>query len=112
MRERDGYYSCRFAKVRFPLGVTLLTESSEQKVRHPAVVLALCETGGEFTSGQRVVPGETIGFILHPDLRYAVRGHVMWMRPVQDGTYFEFGVAFEENIPDSLWDSLAEVKAA
>lgn len=113
MQKGDGYYTCRFDKVRFPLGVTLLTESPEQKVRHPAVVVALCETGGEFASHRRVVPGQAIGFILHPDVRYAVRGRVIWTRPAQDGTQFEFGVAFEENIPASLWETFAaQVRAA
>lgn len=112
MRMPDERQRCRFAGVSFPLGVTLLTESSELKVRHPAAVVSLCETGGEFTSGQCVIPGQVIGFILHPDLRYAVRGQVVWARPAQGETGFEFGVAFEENVPDSLWACLEEVKAA
>lgn len=108
MSRQDAYYSCPFAKVVYPLCVTLLTESAEQKVRHPAVVLALCETGGEFTSPQRVSSGEAVSFILHPDLRYAIRGQVTWAQCAQDNSHFEFGVAFEDNIPDSLWESFAE----
>ncbi|MEJ2007560.1 MAG: hypothetical protein P8Z30_05275 [Acidobacteriota bacterium] len=112
MRKRNGYDTCPFARVDLPLGVTLLTESSEQKVRNPAVVLALCETGGEFTSQHRVVPGEEIGFILHPSLRYAIRGRVIWTRSAKDKIHTKFGVAFEKSIPDSLWESFVQAKAA
>lgn len=111
MLEREGYNTCPFARIRIPISVTLVTESAEQKIRRPAIAASLCETGGEFTSRQRVTPGETIGLILHPDLRYAVRGRVVWAHPDEDQN-IEFGVAFEENIPESLWESLVELKAA
>lgn len=110
--QRGSYYTCPFAKVSLPLCVTLVTESSEQKVRHAATASALCETGGEFTSRQHVKPGEAIGIILHPDIRYAVRGRIVWTRLAEDRAHTEFGVAFEENIPHSLWTSLTQLRAA
>ena len=112
MRDGDAHYNCRGVKVHLPLCSTLLTESSGEKTRHPAVLLVLSETEGEFSSGQRVTPGEAIGVILHPDLRYAIRGHVTWTRRMPNETHVKFGMAFEEGIPDSLWDVLGTTVAA
>lgn len=113
MRKEDAQQSsCKGVKVSLPLCSTLLTESSGEKTRHPAVLLALSETGGQFSSGQRVSPGEAIGVILHPDLRYAIRGHVTWTRRLPNEPDVEFGMAFEEGIPDSLWDVLGTTVAA
>jgi hypothetical protein len=100
------------AEFRLPLCATLLTESEEVKTRHPAVVLALSETGGEFSSQKKVVPGEAVGVILHPDLRYAIRGRVTWTRQVQKRVHTRFGVAFEDEIPATLWDVLEQTTAA
>lgn len=112
MRKEDAHYECRGVRVRLPLESTLLTESSGEKTRHPAIVLALSETGGQFSSGQRVTPGEPIGVILHPDLRYAIRGHVTWTRRLPDEAHATFGMAFEDGIPDSLWEVLGATAAA
>lgn len=112
MRNGDAHYYCQGVKVRLPLCSTLLTESSEEKIRHPATLLALSETGGKFSSGKRVIPGERIAVILHPDVRYAIRGRVTWTRPTEDEGYMNFGVTFEEGIPDSLWDILRQARVA
>lgn len=95
-----------------PLYSTLLTESESEKTRHPAIVLELSETGGMFSSAKKVVSGESVGVILHPNLRYAVRGRVTWTRQVRDQNHTKFGVIFEDEIPDSLWDILGENLAA
>lgn len=108
MSKRHAFDNRPFAKVNVPLCATLLKQTSEQKTRHPATVLALSETGAEFSSPQKVTSGETVSFIFHPDLRYAIRGKVTWVRQTADKTHFDFGVTFEENIPNSLWESLAE----
>jgi PilZ domain len=112
VREGDAHYRYEGVKVRLPLCSTLLTETTGEKTRHPAVVLALSETGAQFSSGQRVTPGEAVGVILHPDLRYAIRGHVTWTRRMPDDNQIHFGMAFEEGIPESLWDVLGATVAA
>lgn len=112
MREENPRYTCKEVSCRLPLCSTLLTESSAEKTRHPAIVLALSETGGKFSSGKRVVPGEAVGIILHPDLRYAIRGRVTWVRQMQDDVNISFGVVFEEEVPDSLWNVLGRTVAA
>lgn len=112
MRKEDAHYNGGGLKVRLPLKSTLLTETSGEKTRHPAILLALSQTGGQFSSGQRVIPGEPIGVILHPDLRYAIRGHVTWTRRLPDEAHARFGMAFEEGIPDSLWEVLGTTAAA
>lgn len=111
MLKGDARYTCDVVKVHLPLLSTLLTESSGEKTRHPAMLLAISEAGGRFSSGQRVTPGDTIGVILHPDLRYAIRGHVTWTRRMPDDIHIEFGMEFEEGIPDSLWEVLGETAA-
>jgi hypothetical protein len=112
VRDGDAHYSCREVKVRLPLCSTLLTESSGEKTRHPAILLALSEKEGQFSSGQRVTPGEAVGVILHPDLRYAIRGRVTWTRRMPNEDHLRFGMAFEEGIPESLWDILGATVAA
>jgi hypothetical protein len=112
MQTRDARYQCRREELRFPICATLLTESSEEKTRHPAIPLALSETGGTFSSDHQVVPGETIGVILHPELRYAIRGCVTWAHRMPNQIQFEFGIAFEEKIPDSLREILGQLEAA
>ena len=112
MREENTGRTWEQAGCSLPLCSTLLTESEEEKTRHPAIVLALSETGGKFSSRKKVVPGETVGIILHPDLRYAVRGRVTWTRQVQDDVNTSFGVVFEEEIPVSLWNILEQTVAA
>lgn len=111
---RDDIESFTFEEVRgrLPLCSTLLTESEEEKTRHPAVLLALTETGGKFSSRKKVVPGESVGVMLHPDLRYAIRGRVTWTRQMRDDINIQFGVAFEEEIPGSLWEILRETAVA
>lgn len=108
MSKQDAFQNYPITKVSFPLCVTLLTESPERKVRHPAVALALSETGGEFTSRQKVASGEAVSFIFHPDLRYAIRGQVTRAEKAEDNAQFKFSVAFEDEVPDSLWETLAE----
>jgi hypothetical protein len=112
VREENERSACDQASIRLPLCSTLLTESSEEKTRHPAIVLALSEKGGKFSSRKRVVPGEAVGIILHPDLRYAIRGRVSWTRQMQDDVNLSFGVVFEEEIPKSLWEILEKTVAA
>lgn len=112
MREENLRFTCQQVSGCLPLCSTLLTESSAEKTRHPAIVLALSETGGKFSSRKKVVPGEAVGIILHPDLRYAIRGRVSWTRQMQDDVNVSFGVIFEEEIPDSLWDVLGRTVAA
>lgn len=106
VRKGDAQYTCHGVKVYLPLCSTFLRESRGERTRHSAVLLDLSETGGNFSSHQRVTPGESIAVILHPDVRYAVRGRVTWTRLMDDATSFNFGVVFEEGIPDSLWDVL------
>jgi len=110
--KRDVRHRCRATKVGVPVCATLLTESATERTRHPAIILELSETGGKFSSPQRVVSGEAIGIILHPDFRYAIRGNVAWTRRTEDHLQFEFGVAFEEVIPESFWDILEQIEAA
>lgn len=112
MREKGARYTCEELISSLPLCSTLLTESSEEKTRHPAIVIALSETGGKFSSRKKVVPGEAVGVILHPDLRYAIRGRVTWVRQMKDDVNVNFGVIFEEEIPESLWDILGRTVAA
>lgn len=112
MREENERLTVKEVSGRLPLSSTLLTESSEEKTRHPAIVLALSETGGEFSSRKRVAPGEDVGVILHPDLRYAIRGRVSWTRQMRDDVNVNFGVVFEEKIPESLWEIIRETVAA
>lgn len=112
MHKGNSEHLSNRAEFRLPLCATLLTESEEVKTRHPAVVLALSETGGEFSSQKKVVPGEAVGVILHPDLRYAIRGRVTWTRQVQKRVHTRFGVAFEDEIPATLWDVLEQTTAA
>jgi PilZ domain len=112
VRKGDAHYRCQGVGVCLPLWSMLLTESAGERTRHPALLLALSEKGGQFSSGQRVTPGETIGVILHPDLRYAIRGRVTWTRQMQDKKRIKFGMVFEEGIPDSLWDVLGATAAA
>ena len=102
MREASARNTFEKASYRLPFCSTLLTESSAEKTRHPAIILALSETGGRFSSRKKVVPGEVVGIILHPDLRYAIRGRVSWTRQMQDDVNISFGVVFEEEIPESL----------
>lgn len=108
MRETNARYTFEQRSLLLPLCSTLLTESSAEKTRHPAVLLSLSETGAKFSSRKKVLPGEAVGIILHPDLRYAIRGRVSWTRQMQDDVSINFGVAFEEEIPESLWDVLKE----
>jgi PilZ domain len=108
VREANARYPDEKVSYRLPLCSTLLTESSAEKTRHPAVIIALSETGGRFSSRKKVVPGEAVGIILHPDVRYAIRGRVSWTRQMQDDVNLSFGVVFEEEIPESLWAVLRE----
>ncbi len=112
MREVNERLTVKEVSGRLPLCSTLLTESSEEKTRHPATVLALSETGGKFSSRKSVSPGEAVSIILHPDLRYAIRGRVTWTRQMRDDVNLNFGVVFEEKIPESLWEILGETVAA
>jgi hypothetical protein len=112
VRERNIGYTFRQVSNCLPLCATLLTESSEEKIRHPVIVLGLTETGGKFSSRKKVVPGEAVGIILHPDLRYAIRGRVTWTRQMQDDASVSFGVSFEDEIPGSLWEVLGQTVAA
>ena len=108
MREANARYTFKQGHFQLPVCSTLLTESSAEKTRHPAILLSLSETGAKFSSRKRVVPGEAVGIILHPDLRYAIRGRVSWTRQMQDDSNISFGVAFEEEVPESLWNVLKE----
>ena len=112
MREKNIGYTFKQVSNCLPLCATLLTESSEEKIRHPVIVLGLTETGGKFSSRKKVVPGEAVGIILHPDLRYAIRGRVTWTRQMQDDASVSFGVSFEDEIPGSLWEVLGQTVAA
>ena len=112
MREKNIGYTFKQVSNCLPLCATLLTESSEEKIRHPVIVLGLTETGGKFSSRKKVVPGEAVGIILHPDLRYAIRGRVTWVRQMRNDVNISFGVVFEEEIPQSLWDILEKTVAA
>jgi len=112
VRDENDRFTFQEVNGRLPLCSTLLTESSEEKLRHPAIVLALSGTGGSFSSRKKVAPGEAVGIILHPDLRYAIRGRVTWTRQMRDDVNVNFGVAFEEKIPESLWEILGETVAA
>jgi PilZ domain len=112
VREKNIRFTCQQVSNCLPLCTTLLTESSAEKTRHPAIVLALSETGGKFSSRKKVVPGEAVGIILHPNLRYAIRGRVSWTRQMQDDGQVNFGVIFEDGIPDSLWEVLGRTVAA
>lgn len=112
MRKAKAQLSSEESMFALPLCSTLLTESESEKTRHPATVLELSETGGMFSSERKVVSGESVGIILHPNLRYAVRGRVTWTRQMKDQAYTKFGVIFEDEIPDSLWDILGENLAA
>ena len=112
MRDESERFALKQVSGRLPLCSTLLTESSEEKIRHPAIVLALTETGGNFSSRKKVIPGEAVGIILHPDVRYAIRGRVTWTRQVRDDVNVNFGVVFEEKVPGSLWEVLGETVAA
>jgi hypothetical protein len=111
---RDETESFTFEEVKgcLPLCSTLVTESPEEKTRHSAVLLALTETGGKFSTRKKVVPGEAVGVMLHPDLRYAIRGRVTWTRRMRDDVNIHFGVVFEEEIPGSLWEILWETAVA
>ncbi|TAM81115.1 MAG: hypothetical protein EPN47_14675 [Acidobacteria bacterium] len=108
MREASPRHAFVQGNLRLPTCSTLLTETSAEKTRHPAILLALSATEGKFSSRKIVVPGEAVGVILHPDLRYAVRGRVSWTRRMQDEASINFGVVFEEEIPESLWGMLRE----
>ncbi|HET9180383.1 MAG TPA: PilZ domain-containing protein [Terriglobia bacterium] len=108
MREANARYTFREGSFQLPLCSTLLTESSAEKTRHPAILLSLSETGARFSSRKKVVPGEAVGIILHPDLRYAIRGRVSWTRLMPDDVSISFGVDFEEEVPESLWNVLRE----
>jgi len=108
VREANARYTFKQGRFQLPVCSTLLTESSAEKTRHPAILLSLSETGAKFSSRKRVVPGEAVGIILHPDLRYAIRGRVSWTRQMQDDANISFGVAFEEEVPESLWNVLKE----
>jgi PilZ domain len=112
VREENVSDTSEKVSCYLPLCSTLLTESSDEKTRHPAIILALSETGGKFSSRKKVVPGESVGIILHPDLRYAIRGRVTWVRQMRDDVNISFGVVFEEKIPESLWDILGKTVAA
>ena len=112
MRERNIGFTFEKVSNCLPLCATLLTESSEEKIRHPVVVSGLTKTGGKFSSRKKVVPGEAVGIILHPDLRYAIRGRVTWTRQMQDDVNVSFGVSFEDEIPESLWEVLGQTVAA
>ncbi|HET7215730.1 MAG TPA: PilZ domain-containing protein [Terriglobia bacterium] len=112
MRDANQPFAFEEVKGRLPVCSTLLTESPEEKTRHLAFVLALTETGGRFSSRKRVVPGEPVSVILHPDLRYAIRGRVTWTRQMRDEVNINFGVVFEEKIPESLWEILGETAVA
>ena len=112
MREENAGITAEKVSCYLPFCSTLLTESSEEKTRHPAIVLALSEAGGKFSSRKKVVPGENVGIILHPDLRYAIRGRVTWVRQMRDEVSISFGVVFEEQIPESLWEILGKTVAA
>ncbi len=111
MREGSDRFASQEGNGCFPRFSTLLTESSEEKTRHPAIILELSETGGKFSSRKKVVPGEAVGILLHPDLRYAIRGRVTWTRQMRDDVNINFGLIFEEKIPDSLWDILGKTAA-
>lgn len=108
MREANARYTFKQGHFQLPVCSTLLTESSAEKTRHPAILLSLSETGAKFSARKKVVPGEAVGIILHPDLRYAIRGRVSWTRQMQDDANISFGVAFEEEVPESLWNVLKE----
>jgi hypothetical protein len=112
VRDENESFTFEEVKGRLPVCSTLLTESTEEKTRHPAVLLALTETGGKFSSRKKVVPGEAVGVMLHPDLRYAIRGRVTWTRQMRDDVNIHFGIAFEEEIPGSLWEILWETAVA
>jgi hypothetical protein len=112
VREKNIGFTFKQVSNCLPLCATLLTESSEEKLRHPVVILGLTETGGKFSSREKVVPGEAVGIILHPDLRYAIRGRVTWTRQMQDDGSVSFGVSFEGEIPGSLWEVLGQTVAA
>ena len=112
MRDENESFTLEGVKGRLPLCSTLLTESEEEKTRHPAMVLALSETGGNFSSRKKVVPGQAVGVILHPGLRYAVRGRVTWTRQMRDEVNINFGVVFEDEIPGSLWEFLEDTAVA
>ena len=112
MRDECERFSFDRASGRLPLSSTLVTESLDEKTRHPAIVLALSEKGGNFSSRKEVVPGEAVGILLHPDLRYAIRGRVTWTRRTRDDVNISFGVAFEQEIPESLWGILGQTVAA
>ncbi|HEX5412485.1 MAG TPA: PilZ domain-containing protein [Terriglobia bacterium] len=112
MRGTNARYTFEQGSFFLPQCSTLLTESSAEKTRHPAVLLSLSATGARFSSRKKVIPGEAVGLILHPDLRYAIRGRVSWTRPMQDDVNLSFGVDFEEEIPESLWDILREKVSA
>lgn len=112
MRDENETFTFEEVKGRLPVCSTLLTESPEEKTRHPAIVLALTETGGRFRSQKKVVPGEPVGVILNPKLRYAIRGRVTWTRQTRNDANINFGVVFEEKIPLSLWETLAKTAVA
>jgi PilZ domain len=112
VREESDRFAFQEGNGRLPRCSTLLTESTEEKTRHPAIVLALSETGGKFSSRKKVVPGEAVGILLHPELRYAIRGRVTWTRQMRDDANINFGLVFEEKIPHSLWDILGKTAAA
>lgn len=112
MRDENESFTFEEVRGRLPHCSTLLTESPEEKTRHSAVLLALTETGGKFSSRKKVVPGEAVGVMLHPDLRYAIRGRVTWTRQMRDDVSIHFGVAFEEKIPRPLWEILWETAVA
>src|SRR5690242_5783564 len=108
VREANARYTFKQGRFQLPVCSTLLTESAAEKTRHPAILLSLSETGAQFNSRKKVVPGEAVGIILHPDLRYAVRGRVSWTRQMPDDASISFGVAFEEEVPETLWNFLRE----
>lgn len=112
MRDENESFTFEGVRGRLPYCSTLLTESQEEKTRHPAVLLSLTETGGKFSSRKKVVPGEAVGVVLHPDLRYAIRGRVTWTRQMRDDINVHFGVVFEEEIPGPLWEILRETAVA
>jgi PilZ domain len=111
VRKENEFPNWEAVRCRLPFCSTLLTESAAEKTRHPAVVTSLSETGGKFSSRKKVAPGEVVGIILHPDLRYAIRGHVTWTRQTQDDVNISFGVTFEDEIPESLWATLRQTVA-
>ena len=112
MRNEYEPFTFEGVKGRRSVCSTLLTESPEEKTRHPAIILALTETGGRFSSRKKVVPGEPVGVILHPDLRYAIRGRVTWTRQMRNDVNINFGVVFEEKVPGSLWKILGKTAVA